>query len=207
MNTVQDRNTIDIINDSLSRGVSYGIYRDKVYELAIDGKTTGETQSKALIEYTQLNDRRMNRWDKTLKIPVEFQERIVSLDRKLTFLVLTESWCGDASPSLPVMNKIAELNPNIELRIVLRDENLDLMNQFLTNDAMSIPKLIILDQIKDEVIADWGPRPSIATKMVEAYKVEHGKLSPEFKQDLQVWYNKDKGQNILEDIVRLLPLE
>jgi hypothetical protein len=207
MNTIQNRSTIDIINESLPKSSAYKVYRDKVHELAIDGRTTGETQSKSLIEYTQLNDRRMRRWDKTLKIPAEIQQRIQQLDRSLLFLVLTESWCGDASPSLPVINKIAELNSNIELRIVLRDENLELMNQFLTNSAMSIPKLIIIDNDSEEVLADWGPRPSVATKMVEEYKAEHGKLTPEFKQDLQVWYNKDKGQNILNDIVSLLPLK
>ena len=207
MNTIQNRSTIDIINESLPKSSAYKVYRDKVHELAIDGRTTGETQSKSLIEYTQLNDRRMRRWDKTLKIPAEIQQRIQQLDRSLLFLVLTESWCGDASPSLPVMNKIAGLSQNIELRIVLRDENLELMNQFLTNSAMSIPKLIIIDNDSEEVLADWGPRPSVAIKMVEEYKAEHGKLTPEFKQDLQVWYNKDKGQNILNDIVSLLPLK
>ncbi len=207
MNTIQNRSKIDIVNESLSKSSSYEVYRNKVHELAINDKTTGETQSKALIDYTQLNDRRMNRWDKTLKIPTDIQEKIARASKNLVFLVLTESWCGDASPSLPVMNKIAELNPNIELRIVLRDENLELMNQFLTNNAMSIPKLIIIDNDNEEILADWGPRPSIATKMVEDYKAEHGKLTPEFKQDLQVWYNKDKGQNILNDIVSLLPLK
>ncbi|WP_350289869.1 thioredoxin family protein [uncultured Croceitalea sp.] len=205
MNTVQ--NIISVIKESLAKSWSYTDYREKVHQLAVRKATTGEIQSEALIDYTQLNDRRMNRWDKTLKIPVEIQEKITGLNRKLTFLVLTESWCGDASPSLPVMNKIAELNPNINLRIVLRDENIDLMNQFLTNDAMSIPKLIIIDNDKEEVIADWGPRPSIATKMVTDYKAEYGKLTPEFKQDLQVWYNKNKGQNILADIIDLLPLK
>lgn len=207
MNTVQNRSTIAIINDGLSKSYSYEVYRNIVHELALDGKTTGETQSKALIEYTQLNDRRMNRWDKTLKIPAAIQEKIAKVSKKLVFLVLTESWCGDASPSLPVMNSIAALNPNIELRIVLRDENLELMNQFLTTNAMSIPKLIIIDNENEEVLADWGPRPSIATKMVQEYKAEHGTLTPEFKQELQVWYNKDKGQNILNDIVALLPLK
>lgn len=205
MNTVQ--NIISVIKESLHKSWSYTDYREKVHQLAVSEATTGEIQSEALIDYTQLNDRRMKRWDKTLKIPGEIQEKIIGLDRKLTFLVLTESWCGDASPSLPVMNKIAELNPNIDLRIVLRDENIDLMNQFLTNEAMSIPKLIIIDNDNEEVIADWGPRPSIATKMVSAYKAEHGKLTPEFKQDLQVWYNKDKGQNTLADIIDLLPLK
>lgn len=200
----QIKNTI---TESIGKSWSYMEYREKVNQLAATGGTTGENQSEALINYTQLNDRRMKRWDKTLKIPEEIQKKIAQIDRKLTFLVLTESWCGDASPSLPVMNKIAELNPNIKLKIVLRDENLDLMNQFLTNNAMSIPKLIITDSESKDVISDWGPRPYEATRMVEAYKAQHGTLSPEFKEDLQNWYNKDKGQQILQDIVGLLPLK
>lgn len=203
-----DKNKVlEVINQSLINAMSYTNYRDLVNNLAENGKTTGENQSEALVDYTQLNNRRMKRWDKTLKISTEIQERISNIDKKLSFLVLTESWCGDASPSLPVMNKIAELNSNIEFKIVLRDENLDLMNLFLTNGGMSIPKLIVIDNDQEKVIADWGPRPSIATKMVEDYKAEHGSLSAAFKQDLQVWYNKDKGQNILQDIVSLLPLK
>jgi len=198
---------LDLITATVQTAMSYSEYRNLVTELAETKSNTGPVQTEALINYTQLNDRRMNRWDKRLKIPVEIEEAIAKIDEKLTFLVLTESWCGDASPSLPVMNKIAELNSNIEFKVVLRDEHLDLMNEFLTNGGMSIPKLIIVDNGQEKVIADWGPRPSIATKMVEDYKAEHGKLSPEFKEDLQVWYNKNKGENILEDIVGLLPLK
>ena len=64
-------------------------------------------------------------------------------DKKLIWLVISEGWCGDAAHSLPVMNKMAELNPNIEMRVVLRDQHETLMNQFLTNGGKSIPKLII----------------------------------------------------------------
>ncbi len=198
---------LELVQKGISNGMDYTEYRDLVRHLAKNRQTTGVDQLESLINYTELNDRRMNRWDKTLKVPSEIEEKISKVKSRLTFLVLSESWCGDASPSLPVMNKISELNPNIEFKIVLRDENLELMDQFLTNGTRSIPKLIVLDKENEEVIADWGPRSSIATEMVEAYKKEHGKLTSEFKQDLQVWYNKDKGQDILSDLVGLLPLE
>ncbi|MFT5892532.1 MAG: hypothetical protein ACI9Y7_002643, partial [Dokdonia sp.] len=55
-----------------------------------------------------------------------------------------------------------------------------------------------------DVLRDWGPRPSEATQLVNDYKEAHGTLTPEFKQDLQVWYNKDKGQNTAEDLVAFL---
>lgn len=69
---------------------------DFVSELTASKSNSGSEKTEALAEYTQLNDRRMNRWDKTLKISVDIQKKISSIDKKLTFLVLTESWCGDA---------------------------------------------------------------------------------------------------------------
>ena len=202
-----ERERLELVQSGISSGMDYLEYRDMVQQLAKNRQTTGPEQLESLINYTELNDRRMKRWDKTIKIPEEAQKRIAKVKSKLVFLVLSESWCGDAAPGLPVMNKIAELNPNIEFKIVLRDENLDLMDQFLTNGSRSIPKLIIMDKEKEKLVGEWGPRPSTATQMVEDYKKEHGTLTSEFKQDLQVWYNKDKGQNTLNDLLELLPLE
>ena len=198
---------LELVYDGMAKGMTYGEYRDKVHHLAENDQTTGLVQSEANINYTQLSDRRMNRWDKIFKIPTDLQEKVAKGQSKLGFLVLTESWCGDAAPSLPVVNKVAELNPNIDLKIVIRDENPELMDAFLTNGTRSIPKLIILDKEKEEIVGEWGPRPSKATQMVEDEKREHGKLTAEFKKDLQMWYNKDKGANILSDLLELLPLE
>ncbi|MCL6273957.1 thioredoxin family protein [Muricauda sp. 2012CJ35-5] len=199
--------TLDLVQKAIAKGMDYTAYRTLVGELAEAKQTTGPEQLESLINYTELNNRRMKRWDKTIKLSDVAKAKIAKVDKKLVFLVLSESWCGDAAPSLPVMNKITELNPNIEFKIVLRDDNLELMDQFLTNGGRSIPKLLVLDKAQKDIIGEWGPRPSIATDMVQAYKLEHGALDSAFKQDLQVWYNKDKGQNILEDLLELLPLE
>jgi hypothetical protein len=86
--------------------------------------------------------------------------------------------------------------------VVLRDENIELMDLFLTNGGRSIPKLIALDK-ENNVINSWGPRPTVATKMVADYIKKNGVLDLEFKQDLQIWYNKDKGQSVQEDFVNL----
>ncbi len=194
----------DIIKESLNKSQSYQDYRNMVKQLVENNSTTGEDKSEAMINYTMLNDRRMKRWDKTVKIPQEIQDRIAEFNEKITWLVLTESWCGDAAHLMPVMNKIAELNNNIDFRVVLRDENDMLMNQFLTNGSKSIPKLIMIDNASGEVINSYGPRPDKATKMVNDYKKEHGVLTPEFKEDLQRWYNKDKGQSTLKDLTAML---
>jgi len=195
-----------LIEQSLENGYTYLEYRKLVSDLTEKGESTGPLQTEALAQYTQLNNSRMRRWDKTLNFSDEAIAKIKSVQDKITWLVLTESWCGDASPALPVLNKITELNPKISLSLILRDENLDVMNRFLTNGSMSIPKLIAINE-EDFVVATWGPRSLNATQLVDAFKEEHGSLTAEFKQDLQVFYNKDKGKSVLEDILRLLPLK
>jgi hypothetical protein len=189
-----------IIEKSLQNTYTYQEYKDLVSDLLAEGKSTGSNQSEDLTNYSMLNDRRMKRLDKTIKISEETRQKVQALKETQTWLVLTEGWCGDAAQNLPVLNKIAELNENINMKFVLRDENLELMDLFLTNGGRSIPKLIALDK-NNNVLKTWGPRPSFANKMVTEYKAKNGNLDAQFKQDLQVWYNKDKGKSTQEDFI------
>ena len=194
----------DIISKSLKNGISYSDYRKLVSNLVEEKSTTGNEKTEALADYTQLNDRRMKRWDKTLKVSEAIKSNVENFNKKVTWLVISESWCGDAAHIMPVINKVAELNDNIDYKVILRDENEALMNQFLTNGGKAIPKLIMIDSETNEVLNTFGPRPTIATAMVNDYKTEHGQITPEFKEDLQRWYNKDKGQSTVEDLIKLL---
>ncbi len=193
----------NIIEKSLENSYTYLEYRNLVSSLLAEGKSTGPEQSEALTNYSLLNDKRMKRLDKTIKISDSTAQEIKQLQEPQTWLVITEGWCGDAAQNLPVIAKLAALNSNINLKLVLRDENLELMDLFLTNGGRSIPKLIILDQ-ENNVLNTWGPRPRIATKLVTEYKAEHGALDAQFKQDLQVWYNRDKGLSTQEDFLKII---
>ena len=192
-----------LIKNSIKRGVSYSTYRTLIKGLLVEGKSTGSEQSEALLEYSILNDKRMDRLDKTLKISEETAVALNKLTENFTLLVLAEGWCGDAAQILPVINKIATSSSKIDLKIVCRDENEALMNQFLTNGGKAIPKIIVVNT-KNEVVNSWGPRPAIATKMVNDYKILHGGLDAEFKKNLQIWYNKDKGNNTQKDLLEIL---
>jgi thiol-disulfide isomerase/thioredoxin len=192
-----------VIKDSLQGSMSYSTYRNLVKILVEENSNSGIEKNEDLANYTVLNDKRMNRWDKTLKISEESQLKLSFFNSNITWLVITESWCGDAAHIVPVLYKIAE-HININFRVVLRDENLELMDMFLTNGARAVPKLIMIDNVSGEVLNTFGPRPSEATQMVLDYKAKHGVITPEFKEDLQLWYNKDKGQNIVNDITELL---
>ncbi|MEJ6674943.1 MAG: thioredoxin family protein [Polaribacter sp.] len=191
----------EVIENSLKNALSYEGYRAFVSALLTDGKATGMEQSEALTNYSLLNNKRMKRLDKTIKLSEETLQEFQKISEPKTWLVLTEGWCGDAAQSLPVLNKIAKSTDKIDLKVILRDENLPLMDLFLTNGGRSIPKLIALDK-DNNVIDSWGPRPTTASKMVADYKEKNGALDPQFKQDLQLWYNKDKGENVQADFVR-----
>lgn len=193
-----------IIKSSLERSMSYQSYRDLVKQLVEDNSTTGIEKTKALANYTKLNNKRMARWDKTIKVSKTAQKRIAELQDKVTWLVITESWCGNAAHIIPVLNKIAELTPNITLRLVLRDVNPELMDAFLTNGNRAIPKVIMIHDKTGDVFNTYGPYPTEATNYVQRFKLRHGALTLDFKADLQHWYNSDKGQNIVEDITQLL---
>ncbi len=203
METLQPKGLKAILNDSIQNSMNYKEYRNLVTQLVGEKATTGAEQTETLIDYTILNYRRMKRWDKTLKVPEIVQEKLQHFKKNITWLVLTESWCGDAAHIVPVINKVAELNKNIDFKVVLRDENEALMNRFLTQGGKSIPKLIMIDNTSGEVLNTFGPRPSYATKLVNNYKAKYGKLTPEFKEELQHWYNKDKGQSTIEDLMLL----
>ena len=191
------------IEKGLQKAISYTSYRKLISDLIASGKSSRPIQSKDLLNYSKLNDRRMTRLDKTIQLSHETLLALKKNDKPITWLVLTEGWCGDAAQTLPVINKIADESDLITLKIIFRDEHEELMSHFLTNGGKSIPKLLVLNS-ENDVLNTWGPRPNIATKMVQDYKNTHGQLDAAFKQEIQVWYNKNKGVNIQENMVGLL---
>ena len=192
------------IEYNFEESMSYEEYRSLVKDLLARGKSTGKSQTEDLLNYSKLNNSRMRRLDKTFKISENTAENLRSITKNQIWIVLTEGWCGDAAHSLPVINKMVENSEGINLKILLRDENEELMNKFLTKGNKSIPKLIMLDADTNELINSWGPRPTEAAEMVNKQMERHGILDADFKKDLQVWYNANKGTNIEEDILALL---
>jgi thiol-disulfide isomerase/thioredoxin len=191
----------EIIENSLQKAINYEEYRSHLQSL-VQGFKEGEGEDN-LMHYNRLNDKRMKRLDKQIDLSERAKQEVSQVENEFTWLVLSESWCGDAAQSLPVLNKFAELNKKINLKIVSRDENDSLMQEFLTNGSKSIPKLIVLDKY-NEVLEHWGPRSKKATALLDEYKDKNGKLDSKIKEDLQVWYNKDKGQSIEEELLEVL---
>jgi len=195
---------LESIKKHLDKTLAYSEYKQLVSDLLKENKSTGFTQNETYLKYSKLGFSRMNRWEKTSELTAGQIETIQKVTKKQTWLVITEGWCGDAAPVIPIMNKIADINPLITFKLILRDENDELMSHFLTNGGKSIPKLVSFNVEENDLLFTWGPRPKEAADLVAKEKAEFGKLRDEFKITLQKWYNQDKGKNIAEDLVNCL---
>lgn len=192
-----------MFKDYLERSMTYAEYIKLIDDLLLEGKTTGPSQSEAMFNYGRINRQRMHRLEKTIDLNDSVITAAKNAKRKVIWLVLTEGWCGDASQNIPTIEKIAAQSVNIETRYILRDENLDLMDQFLTNGARSIPKLIAVDALTFEVLGSWGSRPAAAQQLFHELK-EQGVAKPLIMENLQRWYNADKGQTIQREFVKFI---
>lgn len=194
----------NIINQAIDHSMSYDEYVTLVQTLTDLGDSTGPNKSESYINYTKLGNQRMKRLVKTVNLPESHAAKMQSIDSPQTWLIITESWCGDAAQIIPLLQKMANENDLIDTRFVLRDENLELMDQFLTRGGRSIPKLIMLD--KDfQVLGSWGPRPQEAQMLYDAWKKEETpRPYSEFSVELQKWYLQDKGEATFTEVLALL---
>ena len=194
---------VSIIQSALQNSHSYSEYRIIVSKLISEGKSTGNEQSADLLHYSELNEVRMKRLEKTLKLDAELEKTLQNIASKQTWLIISEGWCGDAAQILPIIKLMSEAFENIALKLVFRDENEELMNLFLTNGAKSIPKLLILDENLN-LINHWGPRPEAAKNLILDYKAKNGIVDETAKIALQKWYLDDKGISTMKEIVAVL---
>ncbi|RUT68264.1 thioredoxin family protein [Flavobacterium cupreum] len=194
-----------IVAKALFNSYSYAEYRKLVTDLLSEGKSTGDVQSESLTHYTSLNEARMNRLEKTIKITEDTIDKLQKLDNHFIWLVISEGWCGDAAQILPILNKMAlASDKKVDLRIVLRDANDELMSQYLTNGGRAIPKVIVICKEAGIVRADWGPRPKGATQLMADYKKEFRVIDDKIKTDLQLWYLADKGVSVQEELLEIM---
>ena len=181
-----------ITRELINQAQNYQEYRQMLNQLMAQNKTTGNNHSETMLGYASMNIQRMKRLDKRTKLLDEVVAFVESINRPMTWLTITEGWCGDAAQIIPAVEQLSALNPLIDHRLILRDEHLEVMDVFKTNGNRAIPKIIFLDKETLEVLGDWGPRPD---EMKE--RLMQAKQSPDYEYkvfsiELHKWYAKDK---------------
>lgn len=198
-------NTQSVITEpKLRTALSYEEYRELINDLLEHGKTTGPNQSEMMTEYTKMNVQRMRRLDKTTELNNSLQQKLQSVEQEWIWVVLTEAWCGDAAQNVPIINKMAKHSINIHLKLLLRDENLEIMDQYLTDGGRSIPKLICLDRETLNELGTWGPRPGDFQQKAMQWKNDPEISKEEWVEKLHTLYAKDKSQTIQSDFEQLI---
>lgn len=200
-----DTTTEKLINQELIEdSFTYRQYRQLIDKRLERGRTTSDKDSEEILEYTRMNVRRMNRLDDQVTLNTSLQEKLENLDDSWIWLVITEGWCGDAAQNIPAINKMAEVASNIELRFILRDENPEIMDQYLTNGSRSIPKLICLDAESLEQIGTWGPRPSSIQEKAMEWKDDPEISMEEWAEKLHKYYADDKTEELQQEFEELI---
>lgn len=195
----------EIPSGAIKAGLNYNAFRTMVTKLLTEGKVTGIEQKASYLDYTKLNDHRMNRWDKHFHPSEEMIRTVAEIAQPRTWLVITEGWCGDSAQILPALAKIAACNALIDLRVILRDENDEIMQRFLTNGTRSIPILVSLDQ-NLQVLWHWGPRPKGALDLIAKAKQE-GIESSVWKEALHLWFARNKQEDLQSELIELIRSE
>lgn len=135
------------------------------------------------------------------RVDEEYVGRVSALPGRWHLLVLSEDWCGDAVNTVPVVARLAERCPNVDLRVLARDLNPDLMDSHLTGRSRSIPVIIALDEAYEER-GWWGPRPTALQRWVSG----QGQLLEKSirYREARTWYARDRGRTTLEEVVSML---
>lgn len=197
--------TAIITRGIIENAYDYKEYRELIDHLLEKNRTTGENHSEKMLHYTKMNVHRMRRLDKQIELKDELLEKLQNIERPMIWLILTEGWCGDAAQIIPVIQKMADQTKMVQSRYILRDENLEIMDQFLTNGrARSIPKLICLDCQTLEVLGDWGPRSEPAQQLFTNLRNSGEYSSQERAERLHKWYADNKTLAVQDEFIPLI---
>ncbi|UCC49613.1 MAG: thioredoxin family protein [Gemmatimonadota bacterium] len=144
-----------------------------------------------------------------LELPADAVARLNELPGRRHVLVLAEDWCGDAASLVPILAKLADAAPAVvDLRVLERDENLDIMDQHLTGGGRSIPVAIVFDEQMRE-LGWWGPRPAPAQAMFRERirEFQAGRLTDKNEdvyKPLLKWYREDRGRHTIDEFLLVL---
>ena len=192
------------INSSIiNRVLTYNEFMDEfAKQINVLDINTLNDYDKSFYDYRKLNYQRSTRLEKTFVPANETKQVFDKINQTQKWIVITETWCGDSAQNLPVIAKLAQLNDNIDFKIVLRDSNLEFMDLYLTNGSRAIPKLIIYDE-NDYELFSWGPRPEDAKNLFT--KLENaGMLKPDINKELHLWYGRNRGKEVELELIQLI---
>ena len=145
-----------------------------------------DKNERKLLFYSRYNLDRLQRLAETYEMAEALKKAVDSIQEDQFWMFITEDWCADSAYALPIISRIAVVNPRVNIRILFRDENLDIMDQYLSDGKRSIPKLVVLGENGAERF-QWGSRPGRLTEE-RARWADEGIAGPAMSQRTVEWY-------------------
>ena len=196
------------MNESLlskikSVGISYREYYD-LTKKEIETSDPIRLSDDEIKKYgdKKLNLHRMTRIEKHYSVSEESKNLILQIDKPQTWMIISETWCGDSAQNIPFLAKMAEANSNINLKIILRDAHPEIMDLYLTNGTRSVPILVALDEMESEFFR-WGPRPQEAKQLVDDL-IAQGVEKSIKAEKLHLWYGRNRGRSLEIEMFKVI---
>ncbi len=186
----------------LEKGLSYEEYIAS-WENHIGQSLKGlDKKARKYLFYAKYNKERAGRVIDAFKMSEALMSLIDGIDTPQYWMVLTEDWCVDSAYALPIISNAASRNPHINMRILLRDDNLDIMDQYLTDGGRGIPKLVAFSAEGKELF-QWGPRPQALKLKREDWK-EEGVEGAMLSQKGAEWYDAGGWQKVETELINAI---
>ncbi len=180
--------------------MNYKQYQDLFDEILNQSVPSTPYDNKQYLEYVKMNQVRMKRWDKTLRLSEELLDQLQRMNKKQHWIIITEPWCMEAAHLVPFLIKMAEESDFISYDLQLRDREPFLISSYLTNGAKGIPKMIVRDEYNNDLFI-WGPRPGEAQAFRDHLSAANTD-SEAIKYALHQWYNTDRGKSLNTEILQ-----
>ncbi len=177
------------------RGLSYEDYLEKWQQEAEAPVAGLDKEARKMHHYVAYNRERSEHVHAAYEPSARLREAMAQIEAPQLWMVLTEAWCGDSAFCLPVLVEAARLSKHVTLRILLRDDNLDIMDAYLSaSGGRSIPKLVAFGEEGTELF-QWGPRPEAAQALFDRERAA-GKDKDAIVQALIAWYEDGGWQEV-----------
>ena len=193
---------VEFVEQIVASGLAPAAYDKVMEQRATVDPATLEGMDAERAEFAKLNLHRVGRIRRTWKPSDELAALAARLEGPQTWMILTEPWCGDSAQCLPCLELLAASRPGITLRYVLRDDNLEIMDRYLTDDKRSIPILVAFDSRGEELFR-WGSRPAEAQAIITAALAEGLEKAARLEK-LHLFYGRNRGRALDGELVAVL---
>jgi hypothetical protein len=136
------------------------------------------------------------------RAPMDAVARGRALPASRRLLVLLEDWCGDAVNTIPMIASLVQQVPQLDLRVLARDEHPDVMDRHLSGGARAIPVVIVLDAQWRE-LGWWGSRPQPLQAWAMSAEARAMSSADRYRE-IRRWYARDRGLTTLDEVLTLL---